>query len=376
MQFRVEDFNEYIGRLTQELQGGEVGKLRISTMNLMARPETGIYRFLEEVRASGQEVLYDARYTRRMVVLPDGHYAFRHSVWDLHLWRKKREPYLEKLAVLAEFAPILVDLPPRFYDIPTKAGIIRRLFSWHLLQPFAASHLKVGVVRYKSGEKAVSISTGELNSDGRQNNLTLTLAGNDKAYAFVQRALSTGTRIAAKGWGEEEIAPDIYLVVDYGNYGRPGQRPRIHEEAEEMIGGAKEVYFLSQYVPVGKILRALSRAADGGAKVAVNLEPRGDYRRGEMGFRILMGMFNAKRSKKIKTRTLRRPSHVKCLIVVDADGAQSMIFGSDNFDSLADKFYRNTELSILIRRVFPGSEGYGIIEAMKKALRESGDLGK
>jgi hypothetical protein len=396
MKFLVETFDDYLQRLTRELRADELQELWIGTMNLFARHGSLVYDFLDAMtqRAGAQNqaqknyrVAYDAKYTNRMAVMSDGHYTFLYSPWDPHLWRKKIEPQKIKKQVLAQFHPVLIDLPQRFFQATTVANPWKKLRSLPFLQLFAASHLKASVTKSTNGGTATTVSTGELNSDGRQNNLALTLLDNPKAHRFVKMLLTPSAKVHQQGWDSQEIAPQIHLVADYGNYGRPSQLPHLHELAEKMIAkpiksnvAPTEILFISQYVPVGKMLRALNRAAQPtshgghGAKVLLTLEPDGDYRRSEIGFRILSMFFNRKRHPNIQLRTLEKPSHIKCLIVRYTDHSLSMIFGSDNFDSTADRFYRNTELSIFIDHVTPDQDGHKIITAMLDKLTEIGDI--
>jgi hypothetical protein len=155
----------------------------------------------------------------------------------------------------------------------------------------------------------------------------------------------------------------------------PASSPKFYRGKPEKISPTN-VILISQYVPSGRILKALNLAADPkdeggyGARVIVPLEPTDDYRRRDLGFKILFKLFEKHRSKFIKTPTRPVPSHVKCLIVKYDDGSMSMNFGSDNFDSTSDSFYRNTELAIQISRVNKGEVGHKIIKSMLNKLVE------
>jgi hypothetical protein len=60
--------------------------------------------------------------------------------------------------------------------------------------------------------------------------------------------------------------------------------------------------------------------------------------------------------------------------VAYADDSLAMIYGSDNFDSTSDNFYRNTELSLIVKRVKPHDNGYDLIIAMLKKLVEDKEI--
>jgi hypothetical protein len=111
-----------------------------------------------------------------------------------------------------------------------------------------------------------------------------------------------------------------------------------------------------------------------GARVTVPLEPKGDYRRHDLGFAILFHSFLKRKGKYIRTPVLKIPTHIKCLIVKYNDNRMSMIFGSDNFDSMSDILYRNTEIAIHIDRVAKGEEGYDMIQTMLNKLLKLGEI--
>ncbi|MDR1300328.1 MAG: hypothetical protein LBK50_01325 [Candidatus Nomurabacteria bacterium] len=388
MEFRIETYEENLLRLTRELQKNQLRELLFSSMMLFARRGSVIFGFLSAVLDAHNEhkpgdsfqVVHDENYTKGMTVLPDGHYTFRHSIWDPKLWHHKIEPRKIERLTTSRFAPILIDLPPRFFKIKAACGPLRKLLSLHLLQPFSASHIKAGVTRRKNGKISSIISTGELSSSLSQNNLTLTIDNNEKSYHFIKKVLDPRTKLDGRGWDSIDIAPKISIVTDYGNYGRPLQPPKIHELAENAIDPAgsvspTKVLFISQYVPIGRMLRSLNNAVrpkcDGGhgARVTVTLEPKKDYRRAEIGFRMLFWQFKRHVHHDIKTPELSKPSHIKCLIIKYSNGTMSMMFGSDNFDSTADHFYRNTELSLFIDHVRPKDDGWKIInETLNKLV--------
>jgi hypothetical protein len=164
-------------------------------------------------------------------------------------------------------------------------------------------------------------------------------------------------------------------VADYGNYGAPATLPKIHQLALKLIADQpKNILLISQYNPSGQILRALNHAAVSGANVTVPLEPAGDYRRNDAGFKILFAKFRAVVSRQINLPTRPQPSHVKCLIVQHADDSLSMIFGSDNFESWAETFYRNTEIAAVIAHAQPTDPEYKIITKMLDVLTKTHEI--
>jgi hypothetical protein len=401
MKFKIETHDDFLERLTREVERGDLRDLVISTMNLFARPESRIFRLLAAMRQSNIErwtdfqVMYDRRYAKRFVALADGHYVFRRSFWDPEKWFSKIEPARVSKQTLREFSDIIVNLPPRHYQTRKKTGFWRKLLSWHLLQIFAASHVKAAASRDKKGRVAATVMTGELSSESRQNNLALTLWDAPDAADFIKIILEPTSEIGPLTYAVEKITDKMSLIADYGNYGNPWQISEIHKQAEMMINPAVSpefkrgkpedvrpvnVLLISQYVPSGRILRALNTAAkpksEGGlgARVIVPLEPADDYRRRDIGFRILFNLFEKHRSKFVRTPTRPVPSHVKCLIVKYTDGSLSMNFGSDNFDSTSDSFYRNTELAVQISRVRRGETGFRIIQAMLDKLVEGREI--
>ena len=403
MKFSIETQDAFIDRLTHEVNQGRLEELKISTMNLFARPGSRVYKFLWAIKNSNFErgtdfkVFYDRRYAKRFVALPDGHYVFRRSIWDPDKWLQKIEPSKVSRQTLKEFGDIVIDLPPRHYQTDNKAGFWRRLFSWHLLQFLSASHVKAALTKHKNRRMAASIMTGELSSESKQNNMILTFFGVPTAVNFIDIILNPRSEIGPLTYAIEKITSKISLIVDYGNYGDPWQISEIHKQAEMMINPASSPQFhrgkpesvrptnvllLSQYVPSGRILKALNIAAkpqdDGGygARVVVPLQPSDDYRRKDLGFRILFGMFKKHKSDLINVPIRPVPSHVKCLVVKYDDGSMSMNFGSDNFDSTADSFYRNTELAVQITRVKWGDTGFKIINRMLDKFVETHEISK
>jgi hypothetical protein len=397
MKFSIKTHEDFLERLTQAIDGERLVEFKISTMNLFARPKSRVFKLLWAIRRSNIEkdtdfkVLYDRKYVKRFIALPDGHYTFRRSPWDPEKWLKKIEPARVSKQTLREFSDIAVNLPPRFYQTKKNAGFWRKFMSGHLLQFLSTSHIKAAVAKSKSRRLAASIMTGELSSESKQNNLVLTFFDTPSAVNFIDIVLNPKTQIGPLTYAVENITPKISLIADYGNWGDPWQISEIHKQAEMMINPASSPEFhrgkpekarptnivlISQYVPSGRILKALNLAAkprdEGGygARVVVPLEPSDDYRRKDIGFRILFSLFKKHRSKFIKTPTRPIPSHIKCLIVKYNDGSMSMNFGSDNFDSTADSFYRNTELAVQITRVKKGDTGYKIINRMLDKLVE------
>gem|GEM_PF-2217874 len=409
MQFLIETHDEYIKRLTGKLKTGEAASLKISSMNLFAREDTPIYEFLEEMkradsRAEGSgafRVIFDKAQANRTAVMPDGHYTLRLGFWDLYLWRKKMKASRIRKKTQKDFASILVDLPPRYREIKALPGFWRKFMSGHLFQFLAAMHIKVAVVQDYDGVISTSIANGELSSESRQNNLALTLPNDRLAAEFALEMIDPATEIGYRNYAVQEIVPKIRLVADFGNYGSPGEISKIHQLAESMINPSREskykdgrmqniaptnIILVSQYVPSGTLLKSLrltatpkGRGAEGGgfgARVVVPLQPKRDYRRRGTGFRVLFANFTRHRGKHIITFDRPMPSHVKCLLARYDDGSVSMIFGSDNFDSTADSFYRNTELSLHVDRVFPGEDGYGMVVAMLGKLVETREIPK
>jgi hypothetical protein len=128
---------------------------------------------------------------------------------------------------------------------------------------------------------------------------------------------------------------------------------------------------MSQYNPSGRILKALNRAARAGAKVTIPLQPTGDYRRRDGGFKLLFAKFKLSVDRRINLPINPQASHVKCLIVEHQTGQLSMIFGSDNLESWADTFYRNTELSLIIRHARPTDPEFKTITQMRDKLTKT-----
>ena len=399
--FNVQTHEDYIRQVIDLIESKQAKEVIIMSMNLYARPGSLYDKLARTMLASNKnnpgkfEIRYDKHYADTHVMLEDGHYAFLFSWWDPQNWHKKFAPYKISQRNQQEFADILVDSPSRFYDIPTNGNWVRKIMSRHLVQKYAANHAKSGIVKLKNGDELASLLNGELVSDVRQNNLVLTLKNIPQATKFIEKATDPKAEIGSHGWAEEEIFPNGWLVVDYGNYGEPGQLSRIHDLAETIInplhgtgvaGGElpklrpKNIILVTQYTPTGRLLETLKLASmpkkkgGYGAHVLVPLEPKGDYRRHDPGFRILFNRFMSRKGKHIKTPVLDYPTHVKCLLARYDDGTASMIFGSDNFDSMSDSFYRNTEINLYINRAKKGDPGYEIIIGMLEKLIEIGDI--
>jgi hypothetical protein len=396
--FIIEDYNEFIKRTLSDLNNKKLTGVKISTMNLFAEDKTLMHNFLSAMSNANQKspgnflVYYDQTYTRRMLVMPDGHYIFNRSLWDFSKKYLKGPASIIRDQNLQEFADTLTNLPPRFYQIETAAGLWKRLVNRPLLQHLATSHVKASVIRSSNGQVEAAVQTGELSSASKQNNLSLSILNNEKAAKFAENAINPKTKIGNCGYAIKQIAPNIKLVIDYGNYDQPGRISYIHELAETIINpgyiscvvGNKppkytpsNIILVSQYLPSGRILKALKLAANPknhNARVVVPLEPINDYRRSEMGFKLMEKHFQIHRGKNILTPTRSVPSHSKCLVVAYDDGRLSMIFGSDNFDSTSDTFYRNTELSLFIEPVKKGENGYDMIISMLKKLVEAKEI--
>jgi hypothetical protein len=385
--FIIETYDQYLARVLDDLRKDRLVEAKISTMNLFASPNSLVHNFLSEMHRANRKnpanflVYYDDVYTRRMLVMPDGHYIFPHSLWDVGKGRLKSLARQTRAENLREFADILVNLPPRFHQTAGKANLWRRLRSNHLLQHLAASHIKAGVTFYQNGRFETAIQTGELSSASDQNNLSLSIINNQSTAEFVKTIIDPKTTLTSS-FAVKQIAPRLQLIADFGNYGQPGQLAKIHQLAEQMINPENgprptNVILISQYLPSGRILRALKFAANPknfGARVLVPMEPADDYRRREIGFKILDKKFQLQRGKHILTPNRPRPSHTKCLIVAYDDGRLSMIFGSDNFDSTSDNFYRNSELSLFVDKVKKGQPGHDMIIAMLGKLVETKEI--
>lgn len=381
MQFWVENYIDHLASITQKLHQCQLRSLSISTMNVFARADSMIDKFLSAVPPDNPNfrILYDKTYTNRMTALPDGHYVFRYSFWDPHNWRKKVKALKITNQTLTRYNDILRDLPPTFYRIKTGASKSKKLFSARPLQYLAATHVKASHYRDYDGNIYAAITTGELSSESNQNNLTLVIKNNQKAYDLVAKVLDPTYR-PDDTHEKVRIVPKTYLLVDHGNYGQPRHFPVIHQTAIDMINPAKDqpqpanILLLSQYVPVGKILHALNKAAKSGCRVTVPLEPKGDYRRSDINFRIMFAIFRLFQSKHVKTPTFKKASHVKCLIAKYADGSISMLFGSDNFLTAANPLYRSSELDIFVDHALKTDESYQIINQILRQLVLTGEI--
>jgi hypothetical protein len=325
-------------------------------------------------------VRYDERYARSMSLLGDRNIP-RHFPLGRRQARERDTAAGEIDQTLAEFHDILVGVKPQFYGNDTNARWLRRLASHHLLQPLGVVHAKYSVLQSSLGNFA-TISTGNL-VPANMTNLSLTL-NSQPAAEFLKNA-PVAENLSRTGYTEETIADGISLVLDYSNYGHPAQLPRINQLAESMIdprcetastGGELSnrkpvrIYFVSQYVPDGKLLKSLQRAQqEYGAKVDIPLQPRDDYRLCAVGSNALFAHFKHQiAGSDISTYHRPQSSHVKCLVVEYDDKTRSMLFGTDNFLTTMNKFVRNTELALYIDHAELGTQGYEIVGAVMSKL--------
>jgi hypothetical protein len=374
IKFQIETFNDYLNNTIAEIENDRIVDYAISTMNLFARPDSLIDRFLDCLLSKNFKVHYDKKLTERTYVLPDGHYVFKILPRGRQSNRHERISDEISASTKRKLAAILVNLQPRFFQIKSRSGWWKKLLSLHLLQFLEASHLKVSVSLRRDHSKSIMITSGELSSEGQQNNLALSLQS-AKAYDFAQKLLDPDYQVGQKLHETCQISPRLQLVADYGNYGAPSVKPQIHQLALKMISDQpQDILLLSQYNPSGRILRALNRAAVTGVHVIIPLQPANDYRRKYGGFKLLFAKFNATVNRQIHLPTRPKPSHVKCLIVQHRDGDLSMIFGSDNLESWAENFYRNTEIAAVIQRAKPGENEYKIIQTMLDALVKTQEI--
>jgi hypothetical protein len=393
IKFTIEPFPSYLEHTIADIKSGEVVDYAISTMNLFARPGSLVEKFLDCLKSRGFKVYYDKVLTDHVYVLPDGHYVFRILPRGPRKNRIKHRSDEVSRQTKRKYADIMTNLGPRFFQIETdipKSVIAseakqsshrslitgwRKLRSLHLLQFLATSHLKVAAAVSRSGAKKVTISTGELSSDGHQSNLSLTLHSAAAHDFLTKKILNPDYQIGQQRYATCRVSPRLQLVADFGNYGAPLEIPQIHQLAEDLISDdAQDVWFLSQYNPSGRILKALNRAARAGANVTIPLQPVGDYRRRDGGFMFLFAKFRLVVSRRIHLPVRPHASHVKCLMVRHTDGSRSMIFGSDNLESWADTFYRNTELAAVITRARPSDPEFQIIETMHQTLIKTGEI--
>jgi hypothetical protein len=375
IKFTIEEFSSYLKHTIADIESGQVVNYSISTMKLFARAGSLIEKFLDCLKRHNFKIYYDKVLTDHVYVLPDGHYVFRILPRGIKKNRIRRSSDKISRHTKRRYAGIMVNLGPRFFQTKTDSGWWRRLRSRHLLQFLATSHLKVAAAIGRSGAKSVTISTGELSSDGNQNNLSLTLQSAKAHDWLTQKILNPDHAIGRKLFDRCRISERMALVADFGNFGAPHHTSKIHQLAEELIlDKPKNIWFLSQYNPSGRILKALNRAARAGAKVTIPLQPVGDYRRRDGGFKLLFTKFKLTVDRRIDLPTRARASHVKCLIVEHTNGQLSMIFGSDNLESWADTFYRNTELCVVIKKSRPTDEEYKIITQMRKILVKTGEI--
>ncbi|MDR2523969.1 MAG: hypothetical protein LBC95_00275 [Candidatus Nomurabacteria bacterium] len=401
--FEIIDYDALLERMAKLVESKKADSAMLMSMNFFARPGSLAERLAlaiqnaKRTRGGLFEIRYDKGFAERSIVFPDGHYSPKFSPWDPQHWPKKLKYTRAIKRSQKKFSDILSNSPLRFYDIPTSGGFVQRLLSWHPCEFLCANHAKSGVMQLRDGTSLAIIATGELISSSRQDNLALIIKNNEKATKFVEAATNPETKIGSHGYQEEEIFPRANLIVDYGNYGEPGMISRIHELAEMMVsplfdprgaGGEPpkhrptDIVVITQYAPGGRFRRALRLAsmpvAEGGfgARVTVPVQPKGDYRRHDPGYWLMFQKFMLRKGKHIRTPELKVSTHIKCLIVKYDDGRSSMIFGTDNFDSAADIYYRNTEIAIHIDRVARGEEGYDMIETMLDKLVELGEISK
>ena len=400
-EFIVETHDEFVSRVIRLLESGQTVETILMTMNMYILPGS-LYDKLalamikaKKINGGRYELRFDKNFTNSRVVLPDGHYAMRVSLWDPQNWHKKAAPARITKQNQIDYVDILVDSPSRFHDIPTNGNWARRVLSNHLMQGYAANHAKSGVVKLKDGAELAALLSGEMVSDVKQNNLSLVIKNNPQASMFIEKATNPEAVVGSRGWAEEEIFPHGRLIVDYGNYGEPGQLSRVHDLAETLINPLHttdaqqgelpscrptNIIMVSQYVPTGRLFETLKLASipekqgGYGAHVLIPLEPEGDYRRNDFGFALMFRTFMSRKGKYIKTPTLTYPTHVKCLIARYDDDSVSMIFGTDNFDSISDSMYRNTEINLFIDHAKKGDDGYRAVEQTIKKLAEIGDI--
>jgi hypothetical protein len=368
MKYKIEEFSSYLENTMADIKKGKIVDYSISTMNLFARSGSLVEQFLNTLLEKDFKVCYDKTLTDRVFVMPDGHYVFKF----LPRGKKKRllrEPS-DKISAKnrKKYAKILINLEPRFFQIELGASWWKKLRSIHLLQFFGTSHIKIAPILLKDGSHHLAISTGELSSEGKQTNLTLSFQS-AKAYNFGKKILNPEYRVGKKLYETCDITDCLSLIVDYGNHGDPLAMPQIHKIAHDIIlDEPKNVLLCSQYNPSGPILSALNHSARSGAHVTIPLQPTDDYRRNDAGFKVLFAKFKKIVSNKVNLPTRPQPSHVKCLIVKHVDDSLSMMFGSDNFESWADTLYRNTEISMYINRAKKTSPEYKMIQEMLDIL--------
>ena len=121
---------------------------------------------------------------------------------------------------------------------------------------------------------------------------------------------------------------DYDVLVDAGIVGRS----LIQNEAIKLIGQSTEsVIFASQFVPEGKLLKALLEASDRGANITIITCPRSHEYFTKLPYKILYKIFRFKIKNKKNILLLHqdRMVHAK-LIIVDK---KSAIFGSHNLVS-------------------------------------------
>jgi hypothetical protein len=374
--FKVEAFSDYLKNTIGDIESGKITDYAISTMNLFARPDSLVEKFLDCLLKRKFKVYYDETLSDRVYILPDGHYVFK-----ILPRGKKKNHYKNQSDEISNqnrqnYADILVGLKPRFSQIKSNSSWWRKLGSFHLLQSLGTSHFKVATSVWRDGSRSVTVATGELSSESQQNNLSLTFQS-DKAYSFAKKLMNPNYQIGEKLFETCAVSSKLWLVADYGNYGQPSVLPEIHRLAQELISDKpKSVLFVSQYNPSSRILRALNKASRRGANVTVPMQPANDYRRNDSGFKLLFAKFKLVVSRKINLPVRQHPSHVKCLIVQHLDNSLSMIFGSDNLESWADTFYRNTELAVVIKHAQKTDDEFKIVQQMLDLFVETNEISK
>lgn len=360
--FEIENFSDYLKNTIDEIKKDEIVDYSISTMNLFARPNSLVEKFLNILIENKFKVYYDEKLTERTYVLSDGHYVFKLIPRGPKKNRYKHISDKISSDTKQKYSEILVNLESRFYQTESKSNWLKKLFSRHPLQFLSASHIKIAPYTMKNGDKKVMITSGELSSESSQNNLAVTFKS-DKAYDFFKKIINPNYKIGENLFEKCIVSEKSYLIADYGNYGSPGVISKIHQLAEEfIIDQPKNVLLITQYNPSGKMLRAINQAAKSGAHVTIPLEPVDDYRRRDGGFKFLFAKFKSSVNSNVNLPTRPNPSHIKCLIVKHKDDSLSMIFGSDNFDSWADHFYRNTEVSLIVNRANKKDDEYEVVQ--------------
>ena len=376
MKYKIEEYSNYLENTMSDIKKGKIVDYSISTMNLFVRSGSLVEKFLDTLAKKGFKVYYDKVLTDRTFVMPDGHYVFKFLPRDKKKKLAKEDSDKISAKNRKRYADILINLEPRFFQIELGTSWWKKLQSIHLFQLFGASHIKIAPTILKDGSHHLAISTGELSSESSQTNLTLTFQST-KAYDFAKKILDPEYRVGQKLFEICNITNCLSLVVDYGNHGDPLAIPKIHKLAHDLIlDKPKNVLLCSQYNPSGPILGALNNSARSGAHVTIPLQPDDDYRRNSPAFKVLFAKFKKVVSNKVNLPVRPQPSHVKCLIVQHTNGSLSMMFGSDNFESWADTFYRNTEITMFINRAKKDTPEYEMVQKMLDVLVKTKEISK